>query len=233
MQRHHIALLQESGHLPNYSGSHKIYACTDTDRTPSVLIHRALTCHIVDSDCSNTHAAVKLNTNVGPTVFVSMYLPDDKKPNEAFVDAIVRLDACLLRLGANTCRLVVAGDANTELAPCENLIGNAVSGTHMNQRAILLMNWAAKWDLAWTSTFSEQTPCWTFQHKSTKRKYTLDYVLSRGGDCFSTVVYDWDYNCDHRPISFSLGVACKIRRQRNTILLTTMRPETTLPDALT
>jgi hypothetical protein len=183
------------------------------DRTPAVVVHRAFGNKILKSDFGRNHAAVKMSSLDGEVVFLSMYLPDDSKPLDQFCAAISAIDNCLITFGAHS-RIVVGGDANVEFPPCGHLIGASVSGSFVNARGNLLLGLAAKWNLEWTSTFSDQTPCWTIEHKSTKKQFVLDYILSCGGSCRTRILYDWDYNSDHRPISFEFSVRHTMNRKR-------------------
>ena len=213
MKRFHIGLIQECGPLLGCKGGHVVIASDASDRTPAVVVHRAFASKILKSEFGRHHAAVKLSSLDGDAVFLSMYLPDTSKSFESFAAAVSDIDNCLVSFGTHS-RIIVGGDADVQLPPCDLLVGPAVSGSYANDRGNILLCLAAKWNLEWTSTFSDQTPCWTIELKNTKEHLVLDYVLSCGGSCRTKIMYDWDYNSDHRPLSCEFSIRQPTKRTR-------------------
>jgi hypothetical protein len=165
-----VVMLQERGAI-NAEVTQRCFTfigCAAHDRTPCILIHRAVATSIVETDATPHYASCLLRTSNGYVIFMSLYLPDTSKGYDAFVEVLGNADLAIRKHSARAgraCRLVVGGDFNTKLvsnATPEHPYGVAVIGPKSNGcitdihacRQHELVAWSACWDLEWASTFS-------------------------------------------------------------------------------
>jgi hypothetical protein len=92
MKTHSILLLQEPGdlhaHFSEASHGHALFMCSDHDRCPAIVVHRAWSGRVIFSHTSHHAAAVVLHTDTGNIAFISAYLPDAWKPGPVFYHAL-------------------------------------------------------------------------------------------------------------------------------------------------
>ena len=153
-KRHAIVLIQERGALPpgNRNG-HLIVADATHDRTPAIVVHRALTSKLIESFAGPHFASVVLRRAEDKKlcVYISVYLPDTWKGWELFHDALMNLDLNLQGLQRRLGRfahILLGDDLNTQTASDGISIGPAVSGSGVSDRASALLVFSCKWDLA-------------------------------------------------------------------------------------
>jgi hypothetical protein len=152
------------------------------------------------------------------SIWISIYLPDTSKSEECFVDVLARLDAMLTDWSSRLprpARIVLAGDVNTRVQSDGIIIGpsaNACGSCADVARAAHLIDFTAKWSLAWSSTWILPLGSWTIENKSSKSHYMLDYVLMNGFDCSAmSVKYGFDFASDHCCIEFCVRLPEKLR----------------------
>ena len=97
--KHYFALIQERGSLQGDSGTkrgHVIICDESHDRTPAVVLHRALVPLLLCSEANPFCAGVRVRTRDGTSfVLLSVYLPNTGHSWEAYVKAIGAVDATL------------------------------------------------------------------------------------------------------------------------------------------
>jgi hypothetical protein len=218
MKQYALVLLQERGCLlPGPLGSHVcIGVDNDLDRAPGILLHRALVGQIVGTFSDSHVAGVRLTLAGGRhLVLVSVYLADTGKDWAASEASMKQQELCintLPALSAEKIELICGGDGNTETMVGHGT-GRACSGPRAEPhfaRELILREWVLKWNMSWTSTrFHEGVNIddwWTICHKSTKRKYVLDYVWSSEHlEVNTRIRYDLYFNSDHRPIEININ----------------------------
>lgn len=209
MKKFAFIMLQEKGAIAdtNILNNHIVIGSMETDRTPILIIHKALSRFIVATKCCSCAAAGLIRTSQGIVVLVSCYLPDVQKPMDTFASAIMDLDSILQELFAEArlhrCmpKIIIGGDLNVEMTPAL-VVGPGTSGRGGSfDRETLLLAWASKWSIEWRSTWQlSDTDC-TIQHLSSGKRYILDYILcSSDVTLQSSVVYDLDFASDHHPL---------------------------------
>ena len=143
--KHSFALIQERGSLQGDSGTkrgHVIICDESHDRTPAVVLHRALVPLLLCSEANPFCAGIRVRTRDGTSfVLLSVYLPSTGHCWEAYVKAIGVVDATVARLRAyakGPCHLILGGDANCEVCEDGRFVGPAVSGPQSRLREALL-----------------------------------------------------------------------------------------------
>ena len=219
--RREIVLLQESGGLgtswPIENSDYELLGPI-SDNSPCILLSSRFFKRVSWHNLHEYWSAVQLTLDDECVVMlVSLHLPDRTKCTrdgiclknimKCFTDA---LDAQWLICSWNV--LVMGGDFNTQLPP-NGMLGPGVSGTEWGDRQDLLLNFASKYQLDWTST---HVPANSYTHLSYSHKTqrVIDYVLVSSASGTRTVrdvdiKHEACFDSDHYPIFVNLAIAGK------------------------